>query len=471
VTSVLLVTSNGTGMGHLTRQAAVALALPQEDSATILSLSIGLPVVLNLGVRGEYCPSYERGHIDRRYWESYLRDRVVALAREVSAAAVVFDGVAPYLGLGRARLALPDTRFVWLRRGMWRPGTGDMLRRAAMFDLVVEPGDLARDADRGPTADLEDAVLVEPVSLLEVVEPLSRKDARVELGLPSDGPVGLVTLGTGRLGDVAGPGRLAVDTILGSGDTHLAVTQWAFADREVPAGAEVTTLRGVFPLARYLSAFDFAVSSAGYNAVHELVPAGLPTLFVANTSTRTDDQVARSTRLAELGLALHARDDSPEAVEAGVRELLDPLARSELAEAAAATRGRLTGARQTGEVVVGHSSPPAADALGAAAALDRQSRAREAVKRLLGERGTNLLRRALGRAPRPVGSRLTVTIVDRPAPVRDDHLPLAFTEELAPDDLKLGTPVEHLLAGSSVQYRRNRRDLIAKYYRVRAGLR
>lgn len=468
MTSVLLVTSNGTGMGHLTRLAAVAKALAPEHTSTLFSLSLGLPMVLGLGLRGEYCPSYEAGHIDRMYWESYLRDRLVALAREVRAEVVIFDGVAPYLGLGRARQALPDTHFVWLRRGMWRQGTGAMLRRSVFFDLVIEPGDLGGDQDSGPTANRDDAFGVEPVSLLEVLDPLPRDEARHALGLPHDGVVGLITLGTGRLGDVAGPGTVAAETVTASSGVQLAVTKWVAADRAVPIPPGVTELSGVYPLAQYLNAFDFAVSSAGYNAVHELLPAGIPTLFVANTATRTDDQEARSVRLAELGLSLHARDDDPSGVREQVVRLLEPGLRSELAAASAETRKRLVGARQVGEIATADLAPPDPNAMGEIDRIGRMHDFREAVKRVLGERGTNVVRRLLGRTPRPVGTRTRVHIVDRPMPdPGGDSVPLAFTDELAPDDLLLGIPVEHFLPGTDPLYRRRRRELIDKYYRVR----
>ena len=468
MTSVLFVTSNGTGMGHLTRLATVAKALEPHHESTFLSLSLGLPVVLGLGIRGEYCPSYETGHIDRQYWEAYLRDRVVSLARETRASVVVFDGVAPYLGLGRARQSLVDTRFVWLRRGMWREGSGNMLRRSVFFDLVIEPGDLAGDADRGPTSERDDAVEVAPMSLLEVLDPLSREEARAALGLSEHATVGLITLGTGRLGDVAGPGAVAAERILESGSAHLAVTKWVTADREVPVTGRVTELKGVFPLVRYLAAFDFAVSSAGYNAVHELVPAGLPTLFVANTSTRTDDQVARALRLEELGLALAARDDDVEAVASRVERLLDPEVRARLASAAAATRTRVVGASQVAEILTGLIPPPDPEVMREIQKIGLLHDFREAVKRVLGERGTNLVRRLLGRTPRPVGHRTRVRLVDRPIPYSGEGTkPLAFTDTITADDLLLGAPVEHVLAGSRPLYRRRRRELIDKYYRVR----
>ena len=98
----------------------------------------------------------------------------------------------------------------------------------------------------------------------------------------------------------------------------------------------VIELRGVYPLARYLGAFDAVVSSAGYNAVHEFIPVGLPTLLIPNTATRTDDQMARAEWLGGVGLALTAHPDEAEAITAAVRILSIDEVRANLAAACAA---------------------------------------------------------------------------------------------------------------------------------------
>src|SRR5690606_29969076 len=96
-----------------------------------------------------------------------------------------------------ARRRLPDVAFVWVRRGMWKPGANlHALRKRRMFDAVLEPGDLAAEADRGATAAAADVVRVPPVTLLECVDRVPKEQARAELGLDQDRPVALVTLRT-----------------------------------------------------------------------------------------------------------------------------------------------------------------------------------------------------------------------------------------------------------------------------------
>src|SRR5690554_587066 len=165
---VIVMTSNGVGMGHLSRQLAMVLSAGERMRPVVFSLSGALPRVMaaaadgelpeadGLGMRFEYCPSWEspwltvpgrRAVVDRvqrnTRWAPYLRDRIVALARETGASALVFDGVAPYRGLLAARKQLPSVRFAWVRRGMWHPSAPPRrLEASRHFDLTIAPRDI-----------------------------------------------------------------------------------------------------------------------------------------------------------------------------------------------------------------------------------------------------------------------------------------------------------------------------------------
>jgi len=467
MTSIVLATSNGIGMGHLTRQAAVALCLPDAHRATLFSLSLGLPLTAELGIRGEYCPSYEQPWIRGDAWDAYLRDRLIGIVEETRAEAVVFDGVSPYPGIGMASAALPDVAFVWLRRGTWQPTVPvERLDASRLFDLVIEPGDLARSADRGPTAVRGDARLVAPISLLEAIDPLPRAEARERLGLRSDGPIALVSLGSGRLGDVEGPERVAVQTLLGAPDWQVAITRSPIArgDSTGRTSERQVEIRGVYPLARYLEAFDAAIGAGGYNAVHELIPAGLPTLLVANSSTRTDDQRARVRHLVASGLALGADDDDAEGIRSRTLDLLDAGVRERLSSAAAGTRARMSGASETGAAVLDLVRGFGGTKLPLRSKLSMQLRAlRCRASRALASTGASPLGRWLGLVPT---TRLRVRLLEAPGDRNGDALPLLVTHDPTAELLRGGAPVEHLLPGSSEAYRQRRLELIASCYDI-----
>ncbi|MET9022533.1 glycosyltransferase [Actinopolymorpha sp. NPDC004070] len=453
---IVLATSNGTGMGHLARQAAVALALRDTVDAEplVFSLSQAVHVVTRHGLRAEYCPSHHRHWMPHLSWHGYLAARVGALLAETGADTFVFDGVAPYLGLLRARAAHPDVAFVWVRRGMWRPGANRRaLAAEPFFDLVVEPGDLAAEADRGATARRPNAVRVPPISVWPRSRPLPRPEAAAALGLDPERPTALVTLGAGSINDAVTPARAAIRTFLDRPDWQVAVTRAPLARSGLlPAEAgRVHELVGVYPLARYLAAFDVAVSAAGYNAVHELLPAGVPTVLVPNAATATDDQLTRAAAVARDGLAVLAADDTAPAVAAACALLLEPSRRAELALACArlpAPTGDLATAERLHDLggFTGHRAGRAERLR----AFDLEARA--GVMRALGPAGTSAVRRALGRLPVPGPT--------RPLAVRP-----SVTDRLDPAQLRGDHPVEHVLPDSSPAYRARRLEIARDVYR------
>jgi hypothetical protein len=452
---IILATSNGTGMGHLARQAAVALALSGPVEPIVFSLSQAVHVVTHHGLRAEYCPSHHRNWMPHLSWHGYLKDRLSALIHETQAKVLAFDGVAPYLGLLRARAEHPDVVFVWIRRGLWRARANRRaLAARPFFDLVVEPGDLAAAADRGPTATLPDAVRVPPITMAEVDPPLSRQEAAAALGLDPDRPTALVTLGAGSINDTRTPGMAAIRAFLATPDWQIAVIRAPLALAGVGEGAatRVHELVGVYPLARYLAAFDAAVGAAGYNTVHELLLAGIPTLLVPNPATATDDQMGRARYLGAGKLALCVENDSPEAIARGVARLVDPAVRSDLAQACKAlptSTGASATAKLLAELIHGYRThePSLHERV---RTLDLAIRAQ--VMRTLGPVGTTTVRRVLRRLP--------VT-----GPVRPLELRPLVTEDLDPDVLRGEHPVEHLLPESSTAYRFRRLAIAHDAYR------
>jgi hypothetical protein len=478
---IVLVTSNGTGMGHLTRQLAVALGLGDRARAHVFSLSLAAPVVTAHGLPGEYCPSYDRGWVPRHRWHDYLRDRLVSFCKEVRADAVLFDGVAPYLGVINAKLALPNVPFAWCRRGMWRPDVNlAALDASSAFDLVLEPGDLAFAADRGPTAARTDAVRISPVTLVEVIDRLPRREAAEALGLDPDKLTALVTLGSGRLGDPTAVATAAIEELLSDPRWQVAVTRAGIARAGLPLvqAERVIELHDVYPLARYLAAFDAAVSAAGYNAVHEFLPAAVPTLLIPSPATATDDQVVRALECARLGMSLCAHPDDISAVRAGTKALLDDETRSSLSQACAKQQAKepATGATSAGQELLALVERGARPVSRTEGRRRRKRRLTHLVVAVLGPRGTAQLRRVLGRAP--AASRDAVVIVQRNEVIVVTDLaaaqrlraagraPLVMASDVSAEMVRSGIPIEHVMSGASHLYETERQRIVRRHYKV-----
>lgn len=300
---VLLVTSNGAGMGHLTRLMAYARRLGPGSVAHVFSLSTAVGVIGRVGASWEYCPSHARfPGATTAPWHDMLQSRLTSTVERFGPDVVVFDGTSPYTGLLRTRLAHPELPFIWSRRAMWRAGTPTRaLDKGQFFDLVIEPGEIAAAYDRGPTSRLRDALRVGPVTLLDADEAVDGSVARQELGLPLDRPVLLVTLGAGNINDTSSEiGSVVSHMSDRRPDWVVAVTRAPIrtASDDLPDAVRVVR---AYPLSRLLNAFDAAVSAAGYNGFHEVVAAGLPTVFVPNSATGADDQAARARFAADEG--------------------------------------------------------------------------------------------------------------------------------------------------------------------------
>jgi UDP:flavonoid glycosyltransferase YjiC (YdhE family) len=328
---VLFVTSNGTGLGHLTRGMGIARRFAEELEGVFLTLSAAAPVVDQMGFAVEYFPSHNAAAAEApRRWDRRLRARLELLLDELEPSVLAFDGAHPYdalIAVLRARRGT-SLKSVWVRRPMWRAGFGaEAIYWSGEFDRVLEPGELAESEDRGLTVERRDeAERIAPIVFLDRSELLSRETACAELGLDLDRRHALVALGQGAELDAAvarSLERLAADP-----EVQVAALESSLSPGlRIPEG--VVHLRGTYPMSRYYRAFDLAVAAAGYNAFHELVAHGVPTLFVP-MPRQIDDQPARARWAQEAGVGRGVASPTDPALEARLAELLDPALRDEI---------------------------------------------------------------------------------------------------------------------------------------------
>jgi UDP:flavonoid glycosyltransferase YjiC (YdhE family) len=335
ISRVLFMTSNGTGLGHLTRSMAIARRLETGIEPAFFTLSAAAPVVRGQGFRVEYMGSYDTpGAGSHLQWSRRLRSRLEQLLADLAPSVLVFDGAHPYPAAVRAMRGAPELTTVWSRRPLWRPGRGRLiLALATAFDLVLEPGELAAGEDAGLTAARRDeAVDLDPVVFCDPSELLPRAEAERQLDLEPGKVNVLVALGQGREVDAAV--RRCLARLAPEPGVQVAALESSISSRlEVPEG--VVLLRDTYPVSRYFRAFDFAVSAAGYNAYHELIAFAVPSVFVP-MPRELDDQEARARYAETAGVALACESPGSERLEAVIGQMLDPDRRARMSARAAA---------------------------------------------------------------------------------------------------------------------------------------
>ena len=292
---VIFMSSNGVGMGHMTRQLAIARRLNRSIEPIFLTLSQAARHIESFGYPVEYIPSHGYLDCDVDLWNRHLRYDLAHRLDFYEPSVMVFDGNAPYGGMMRALEARPGITTVWCRRAMWRPGAGSFqISREEGFDVVLEPGELAGELDRGLTRDLRGRTFaVDPIRLFDQADMLDRSTARDELGLPRDKRIVLLQLGSGNNFDHGRMLGAILSWLTEQPDLEIVWLDWTIATNKINLPENVRRL-DVYPIVRHLHAFDTVISAAGYNAYHELLLSGVPTVFVPNEGPMMDDQLGRS---------------------------------------------------------------------------------------------------------------------------------------------------------------------------------
>jgi UDP:flavonoid glycosyltransferase YjiC (YdhE family) len=316
---VLFFNINGSGLGHLTRCLAYARRMQGRARSIFFSLASAVEIVHDMGFEADYFVSefWSRSHINA--WNRELAVRFGLMLEEVRPAAVVFDGTWPFHGFMHACDIYKVPLRVWSNRGLHKDDFEPVPVEESLFDLVIEPGEI------GASFSIECAerpgrkVTTPPVMLLQDDELLGRDAARDALGLQRDGRYALLSLGPGNLKDVSDIARDLIAELRGHGYTVV----WAKAPisvRDVPLPDDVLPI-SVFPLVRYMRAFDVFAGAAGYNACLELVQAKIPGLLVPNAMV-ADDQELRAEMTSRYAPVVVSPCGTPDETREAVTRLL-----------------------------------------------------------------------------------------------------------------------------------------------------
>jgi hypothetical protein len=361
---VAFVSSNGVGLGHLTRLLAIARRMSPEIQPVFVTMSQAYGIVREWGFPVEYIPFHgygEMAHVED--WNDWFKLHLEQILDGYDISGVVFDGGAPYGGLVRAIAPRPDLRTAWVRRGMWRNSQANepLLKRQKFFDLIIEPRDIADVRDMGLTAAHRGGTsLVDPIRLLDDDDLQERPAAAEALGIDPNRPAVLIQLGAGSTRDIVRLTRRVVEACRSFDSLQIVIAEWAMGAVDFDLWPGVKVLRG-YPISRTFNAFDFTISAAGYNSFNEIISFGLPAIFIANSNPMMDDQDGRALFAQDQGAAFHCPETDLGALPALIAAVLDPETRTVL-KVNCARISLANGAGQAAQHICGLMAPWAARA-------------------------------------------------------------------------------------------------------------
>lgn len=361
---VLFLSTNGIGLGHLTQQMAIARRLPPDIRSIFGTMSLALQIPIEAGYEAHFLPHHHVLKIDAESWNAMFAEELFDLIAFTRPRLIAFDGTMPFPGLMRALRCFPQIPSLWVRRPLWREIHRPALAAADGFTLLVEPAELAQDFDHGPTAaEREQTLVVPPILHFAPDERLSRTSAREALGVAADDVVVAMQLGSGTNFELDATRRALIEAVLRHPSALVIEFVSPIADPRENAPLDHPRYRQrihfpVFPLS---AGFDWQIIAAGYNAFHEAILGGVPTLFVPNEAPEMDLQATRGHWAALNGMGRMLRRDHD---RFAVREAVEEMMRSQVRDAIRAACASLPqddGAGRLARVVAEHARMLRAD--------------------------------------------------------------------------------------------------------------
>jgi UDP-N-acetylglucosamine:LPS N-acetylglucosamine transferase len=460
-----MATSNGVGAGHLIRTSAIARELKSFARPIIFSMAnSAIQVSQSMELEHEYVPGRDKGWMPRWRWDRYLRDRLVALIDELDAKLITFDGVVPYPGIFAAKLKRPEVSLVWIRRGMWRSQPQGMALnfQSKLMDYIIEPGDIARKYDNGPTRHRDDAVVTSPVTYFSRSNLLSRVEAKKLLGLDLKKKSVLVQLGVGE-SDIDQRVSYILNLLSNYSNLQVVMVRDPVDQNGVslkPAGLDLKKINH-FPLVNAFAAFEAIICASGYNSVHEIIPAKVPTLLIPN-DRGTDNQQARAKWCADSGLALMSNGKDLKELEKKIAELMSSRTQRDLMEKCSAIP-QMSGGEEIAKML-----RVLLDKNVASLVIKRLRHQRILAQSRIEKGLTDILRKSMNFFLRGAAFVFRIVFPHNPSKtaVVPSQIVFAINGNYLPKELNPEFRLEHLFAGSSEGYMELRVKIAERAYQV-----
>lgn len=311
---------NGSGMGHMNRCLAYARHMRDKAECSFFSLASAIEYIEEMGFAADYFVSPFWSCNSTYDWNTELAIRFGMMLERTRPEVVVFDGTWPFQGFFAACRAYGrPLKLVWSNRGLLKKGAKKVPVDESLFDLIIVPGELGAASSELDLPGGGRKLDVPPVTLLDDSELFAWGEARRRLGLEPLERYALVSLGPGNLKDITGIGHRIIQELQARGYRVVwACAPIAVHDLQLPPTVIPIS---VYPLVRYLKAFDVFVGAGGYNTCCEVVQAQIPSLLIPNTLL-ADDQARRARIVTEHAPVVVSSCEIGGEVDAAVHSLL-----------------------------------------------------------------------------------------------------------------------------------------------------
>ena len=330
---ILFYAVNGLGLGHVTRTLSIARQLVKLDSDIspyFFTSSDAAQVISEHGFLYTKVPSKTLLKLNGgSYWQLQIQYQMTLLERiqALRPKGLVVDtfplGSVDDLS-GVLNLKRKAMKKVFIHREQ-RPEkmTNRRMRLQNFYDLVIAPHN--EGAARIPVPERVDLEWAGNIMIRTKDELFSREKARKIMRVPGNKKIILVNFGGGGDASTIQNYEAVFKTLAPYSDYfHFVVPEAPLSRYKLELPENASTIK-YYPLVELMQGFDCAISAAGYNTFHELLYAGVPTIFVPKMRGYDDqEQRARNATYADAAIMLYEEMlPNQDILASSINQLLD----------------------------------------------------------------------------------------------------------------------------------------------------
>lgn len=322
--NILIIPTNGVGLGHAQRSSLVAKELSEKTSVQFAAFPGCAPLLRAKGF--PVIPLVSKSPVHSEPYANDLLNYVRLKSLLKAGDRLVFDGAFVFDSIIRniRELELDAT---WIRRGLWQPGQIKKMpmERENEFSRVIVPGEAFDELNTSYSFGSH-VHAVGPIVQIDPIDVATRKQLREQIS--SFFMRKVKTLVVSMLGGGVAADRSAqIQSLCALAESendclHLMVV-WPHAQISPNLGtwrnSKIVRTQNALRLAQIS---DLTVSAAGYNSFHELLYHRVPTVFIPQMASYMDDQERRARSASDRGLAVTVQPEDLFALRREVKRLL-----------------------------------------------------------------------------------------------------------------------------------------------------